>query len=169
MFYYLRFVLCLIMVLIGMTTCTTNPVSEKDAVIEFWFWNPDLREYAEQRMEQEKSKLHTIQDIKNLQGQFKNIWELGDFEPTIKIVFARDLIGNCKSAAVLGQWSLKQIDIESRFVNLYGNGVKPHRICMSIDNTIMITGNEVWKISPELWQNEVLSIFSFIPYTKIKE
>ena len=92
-----------------------------------------------------------------------------DFEPTIEIVFARDLIGNCKSAAVLGQWSLKQIDIESRFVNLYGNGVKPHRICMSIDNTIMITGNEVWKISSELWQNEVLSIFSFIPYTKIKE
>ena len=151
-----------------MTTCTTNPVSEKDEVDEFWFWNPELREYAEQRMEQERLKLHTIRDVEKLQVQFKNIWELENFEPTIEIVFARDLIGNCRSAAVLGQWSLKQIGIESRFVDLSGNNVRGHRICMSNDNTIMITNNELWMINSDLWQNEVLSIFSFVPYTRLQ-
>ena len=159
---------CLIMALI-ITTCHQNPVNERNLIDDFWFWNPELREYAEQRMESAKSKLYTIRDVKKLQAQFKNIQELESFEPTIEIVFARDLIGDCKSAAVLGKWSLRQIGIESRFVDLYGNDVKPHRITMSNDNSIMISNWEVRDITPELWQNEVLSIFSYVPYTRIKE
>ncbi len=168
MLFSCRLFLCLIMALIC-TMCTTNPVSEKDTIKEFWFWYPELREYAEQRMEQEKSKLHTVQDVKRLQNSFRTIQEIEDFEPTIEIVFARELVGNCKSAAALGKWSLEQIGIESSFYNLSGNGVPSHRVCVSEDKHIMITNNILRNLTAELWQTEVLLLFSHVPYTRIQK
>ena len=164
----LRLFYCLTLVLIVMTSCSTNPMNGGDPTDEFWFRNPDLRAVAEQRMESARMKLHTIQDVKNLQSQFTWILEIEEFEPTIEIVFARNLVGSCKSAAVLGQWSLAQIGIESRFVELSGNNVESHIIVISYNNTIMISNNEVVTgLDSELWQNQVLSLFGW-KYTRIE-
>jgi hypothetical protein len=147
----------------------TNPMSATDPINEFWFRHPDLMEYAEQRMATEKLKLHTIKDVKTLQAQFKPIYEIVAFNPTIEIVFARNLVGECKSAAVLGKWSLEQIGIEAVLVDLCGNNIEPHRICMSTDHTILIVNKEVWTgINSELWQNEVFSLFKW-KYNTVKE
>jgi hypothetical protein len=156
------------MVLIATMSCSTNPMSSGEPEDEFWFRHPELKDYAKQRMEQAKLKLHTIQDVKVLQRQFQPITEIVDFEPTAEIVFARDLVGNCKSASVLGQWSLAQIGIPSRLVDLYGNNVSSHRICVSDDNEYMITNCEVCELDPEYWQKQVMSLFGW-KYNRIEE
>jgi len=147
----------------------SNPVSSNDPTKEFWFRNPQLEAYAHERMEKARLNLHTVKDVKTLQAQFRTITEVQDFEPTIELVFARDLVGNCKSAAVLGQWSLEQIGIESRFVTLKGNGVPSHKIVISRDNTIMISNSEVLTgLDTELWQNQVYSWFGW-KYNRMEE
>ncbi len=132
----------------------------------FWSNNPEMRKPAREKMESAKENLHTIEDVRQLQKQFRYVAEPTDWIPTIEVLFARDLTDDCDGAAVLGQWSLAQIGMESRIVKLYGHGI--HAVCISNDNTVLISNNEVITIPPHAWKEAVLTWFS-PPYSALRE
>ena len=104
----------------------------------------------------------TLSNQTDLQNEFITIWEVENFEPTIEIVFARGLVGNCKSAAVLGKWSLNQVGIKSFYINLYGKNQYPHRVCVTNNYDLIISNNNMINLCGcDLWRNEVLSWFGY--------
>jgi hypothetical protein len=133
---------------------------------KFWSNHPEMRKTAERKMEETKANLHTLDDVRELQKRFHYEREAVDWTPTIEVLFARDLTDDCDGAAVLGQWSLAQIGIKSRRVDLYGNGI--HEVCISEDNTIMITNNEVVMIPQNEWKEAVLTWFK-PAYTSLRD
>ncbi len=144
-----------------------NPFGyDEDMNDAFWSNNPEMRKPAREKMESAKENLHTIEDVRQLQKQFRYVAEPTDWIPTIEVLFARDLTDDCDGAAVLGQWSLAQIGMESRIAKLYGNGT--HTVCISNDNTIMITNSEVVAIPPHAWKEAVLTWFR-PPYSTLRE
>jgi hypothetical protein len=112
-------------------TCRNPFGHNEDMNDEFWSNNPEMRKTALEKMESAKKNLHTIEDVRQLQKQFRYVAEPTDWVPTIEVLFARDLTDDCDGAAVLGRWSLAQIGMESRIVKLYGNGI--HAVCISND------------------------------------
>ena len=77
-------------------------------------WTDELRDSVNQQMESVSAQLHAIDDVALLMKEFHYIPEPYEFEPTVSMVFARDLTGDCQSSAILGQWALKQIGISAR-------------------------------------------------------
>lgn len=145
-----------------------NPVGniDNDMNTEFWSNHPEVHKTALEKMEEAKANLHTLNDVREFQKRFHYETESVDWQPTIEVLFARDLTDDCDGAAVLGQWSLAQIGIKSRIVNLYGQGI--HTVCISEDNTIMITNDQVVTVPQEVWERAVLTWFT-PEYKTLKE
>lgn len=149
-----------------MISACGNPVGYSDMNDEFLSYHPEMRKIAVQKMEEAKANLHTLDDVRELQKHFHYVYEPVNLVPTIEVLFARDLTYNCVGAAVLGQWSLAQIGIKSRRVDLYGDGI--HEVCISDDNTIMISNNEVVMIPQKEWKEAVLTWFK-PAYSSLKD
>jgi hypothetical protein len=144
--------------MIVMNACS-NPFGPVDENERFWEDNPSLQKAAQDKMNEAKKSLKTLDDVRALQKKFKYAAQLtGGWTPTIEVLFARDLTDDCTGAAILGQWSLEQIGIKSRIVTLEGNGA--HAVCISEDKSIMISNNTVVDIPPEAWVEAVLTWFT---------
>jgi len=121
-----------------------------DINTDFFKRFPEYREYAELRMEQERDALHNphyspLHNVSVLMGKFRYLPELVDYELDILIIFARDLQGDCDTAAILGEWALEEIGIPARRMNMKIPG-GDHQICISNDNKVFITLNDVVEI-----------------------
>jgi len=137
----------------------SNPMGYEDKLNTKWI-TPEGRREVKVLMQQEASKLQTLNEVRKLQEKFRYRDEKKQWNSTIETLFYHNFYGDCEEAALLGIWSLDKISIPAREVLLYDSGIDLyHSICMSNDNHIFITNNYVVEIDggPDEWKKAVFS------------
>ena len=144
-----------------------NPFADKD----YNKLTDAKRASAEHDMAVRAATLNTIDDVRIFMWEFTYIPEPIDWWPTIYVVFARNLSGDCQSAAVLGKWALKQIGISSDIYILSSGGNRSsHVIAVSKDGTIIISNNELLLVADDSqWRDAALNLPGYKPYTSIRK
>ena len=92
-------------------------------------------------MAQTQASLHSLADVAVLMKRFVYT-DYQPFAPSIETVFASQLRGDCKTAAVLGQWALNSIGMPARIVSLSRDD-DYHAVAVALDGTVFISNNDV--------------------------
>jgi hypothetical protein len=97
----------------------------------------------------------------NVMHQFK--WRDDNFKdwyPWIITIVDKNLEDDCDGAAVLAKWWLKENSISSRLVFIYSSdGKDGHAVCVSIDNTILVSNREVIDLDFTNWRQDLFNKF----------
>ncbi len=144
-----------------MMSCS-NPISPepKDPNAVFWAAHPELITSTDASMKAEQARLINIDNVRSLMWRFTYVPEIEPFLPTVKTVFARNLCGDCQSAAVLGQWALECIGIEASLAVLKGSGMLPHMIALAGNHRIFVSNTQVVYLPETRWETSLLKAFT---------
>lgn len=126
--------------------------------INVGYWIKHLPEMNDACEAMGRIHLETLNDVRELMSRFKWVPDsYFDWRPWVVTMVNRDLRDDCDGAAVLGKWALKKIGIKARIVELWNTEQRTgHAICMSNDNRIMIS-NENVKIFPgNNWKKQAM-------------
>ena len=143
---------CTLLYSIAAGACS-NPVSPEEKI--------------DRLMAETAARLHTLEDVRAVQSQFRSRPDSSLGLPTARRVFLNGLAGDCASAAVLGQWSLAQIGMPAT-VYLLNSPEWGHCIAVTDDGAVMISNRDVVElIDPANWTTEVMAMFGNA-YTEIR-
>lgn len=97
----------------------------------------------------------------NVMNQFK--WREDNFKdwyPWVITIANNNLEDDCDGAAILAKWWLKEHNISSRLVFIYSSdGKDGHAVCVSIDNTILVSNREVIDLDFTDWRQDLFNKF----------
>lgn len=151
-----------------MMNCARNPMAPEptDPNVIFWQNHVELLAPARAQMEADRALLINVDSVRSLMWRFQYVSEIQPFLPTIETVYARNLCGDCQTAAVLGKWALECIGIEASLTMLKGEGRQPHMITLSNDHRLFISNRDVVWLPETGWENSILKSFT-PPYETI--
>jgi len=130
------------------------PIASIIMNLRYWWNKWDKWKDATEKMDID---VYNLQDVAHIMSTFK--WtpdKYVDWKPWVHTIFANDMKDDCDGAAVLGKWLLGKIGFEARIVKLWKTGSNEgHSICVTADNTIMVSNNDVMNINPNHWNKDV--------------
>lgn len=133
------------------------PIASLIMNLRFW-WNKRVT-WNTWTSVMEEIDIYTLTDIADFMKTFK--WTADkyiDWKPWVHTIFANNMKDDCDGAAVLGKWLLGKMGIDARIVKLWKTGKSEgHTICVSKDDKIMISNNDVIDLNPLVWKDKVIS------------
>lgn len=81
-----------------------------------------------------------------------------DWTPWVMTIIANEMQDDCDGAATLARWRLRQDSIKARIVHLY-SVTDGHTVCLSSDNSLLVTNNLVLPLAPATWRTDLLAYF----------
>jgi len=108
-----------------------------------------------------KGRLGSMVEVGRLMSRFVWTKDIGDWTGWAITLIAKDMKDDCDTATTLGVWALKQINIPAKRVGLYNFKTRAgHSICVTKENNLMISNNDVVNISKHQWKHEISNHFN---------